>query len=175
MERFSNICFTLNNYSEQEYSDLLRCDKFKYVIIGKEVSASGTPHLQGYAEYKKQEYFNSVTKNNPRLHIERRYGSQKAAIEYCKKDNEYQESGERRIQGERLDLVKIRDLVVEGASYKSILTNDELKASYIRSLGTLFTYLEPERNVKPKVSWYYGPTGSGKSFEASKKKHLLER
>jgi len=35
-QKFRNIVFTLNNYTEEEYISLLHNDAFKYVIIGKE-------------------------------------------------------------------------------------------------------------------------------------------
>jgi len=48
--RFRNIVFTLNNYTDDEYNNLLNHKEFKYVIIGKEIGEKGTPHLQRYAE-----------------------------------------------------------------------------------------------------------------------------
>ena len=54
-------CFTFNNYSTDEYNSIV--PKFrllaKYYIIGKEVGESGTPHLQGYVEFKKK-YANNI-------------------------------------------------------------------------------------------------------------------
>ena len=105
-QKFRIICFTLNNYSEEEY--LLHNDAFKYVIIGKEIGESSTPHLQGYGEFKKQMRFNAVKTLNTRMHFERRFGGQKEAINYCKKDNNYKDYGERRIQGQRTDLLTLR-------------------------------------------------------------------
>jgi hypothetical protein len=79
--KYRNIVFTLNNYTNQEFEDLKNCELFKYVIIGKEVGESGTSHLQGYAELVSQTRFNRIKKINPRLHIEKRFGSQYQAIE----------------------------------------------------------------------------------------------
>lgn len=49
-------CFTLNNYSEEEYD--LFCtfgnDYCKYFVMGREVGKEGTPHLQGYFSLKKK-------------------------------------------------------------------------------------------------------------------------
>jgi len=48
-------CFTLNNYSETEFSSIVllleQNDKYWY-IVGKEIGEEGTPHLQGYIALK---------------------------------------------------------------------------------------------------------------------------
>ena len=57
--RYRHIVFTLNNYSEDEYLNILNSEYFKYVIIGKEICpTTGTPHLQGYGELERH-YYNS--------------------------------------------------------------------------------------------------------------------
>jgi hypothetical protein len=117
-QRFRSIVFTVNNYTEETFQQLLHHEKFKYVIISKEVGQNGTPHLQGYAELKTQNRFNAIKRNiHPTMHFERRYGSQKEAVEYCKKEGNYQESGQANRQGERTDLKKIRESVEAGISY----------------------------------------------------------
>jgi hypothetical protein len=77
------------------------------------------------------------------------------------------EEGSRRVQGERTDLSKLRTDVLNGSKVKDILLENELNAGDIRVAQTFFTYLEPERNSKPTVYWYFGPTGTGKSKKAS--------
>jgi len=165
-KRYRNIVFTLNNYSHTEYTDLLNHDAFKYIIIGKEVGESGTPHLQGYGEFKKQISLSTVKSINPRMHFEPRYSSQKQAIDYCKKDSNWIDRGIRKIQGERTDLLKIRDQIHRGASLRSVLLDNELTASQLKVIDTYFTYLEPKKRIKPNVVWFYGSTGTGKSKEA---------
>lgn len=52
-------CFTLNNYDAKEEDELLslasgevRSDiGLRFIIVGRETGASGTPHLQGYVEF----------------------------------------------------------------------------------------------------------------------------
>ena len=66
---FRNLVFTVNNCTEEDFNRLQHHQMFKYVIIGKEISESGTPHLQGYAELKKQIAFSTVKKEiHPTMH-----------------------------------------------------------------------------------------------------------
>ncbi len=80
-------CFTLNNYSEG-HLDLLRsivpqyCKKY---IIAKEVGAEGTPHLQGYVEFKKKVRPLSVL-SIKEIHWEKAKGNIAENSNYCSKE-----------------------------------------------------------------------------------------
>lgn len=82
-------CFTLNNYSIMDISSIVPIIRAncKMAIIGKEVGETGTPHLQGFCNFKRKirplSLFNS---NN--IHWEKCKGSVKQNIEYCSKDND---------------------------------------------------------------------------------------
>jgi len=84
-------CFTYNNYEEGQLQSII--DIIDHIvpgnyIIGKEVGALGTPHLQGYIEFK--------SKLRPKcrfpydgIHWEKARGSRKDNIEYCSKERNY--------------------------------------------------------------------------------------
>ncbi len=81
-------CFTLNNYSKEEFGSIIDIfrNKSKLYIIGDEVGNCGTPHLQGYVEFK--------SKLRPiglfsfkRIHWEKSKGSKDENIAYCSKQN----------------------------------------------------------------------------------------
>lgn len=86
-----NWCFTLNNWSNEEFEDLKRYleQNNAYFIIGKEIASTGTPHLQGYLQFKNPRAFSSIKKINHRIHWSKAYGNKEANIKYCSKDNEY--------------------------------------------------------------------------------------
>lgn len=85
-------CFTLNNYTEETLTkiiDTCNTNNHKY-SIGREVGASGTPHLQGYLEFKGPRVFNTIKKLLPGAHIERARGSRLDNIRYTQKENNYE-------------------------------------------------------------------------------------
>ena len=79
-------CFTFNNYSKEDIEILVpEIDALaKRGIIGREVGEWGTPHLQGYVEFKKK----CRPKNlfDERIHWEKAKGGPRANYEYCSKD-----------------------------------------------------------------------------------------
>lgn len=81
-------CFTLNNYNDQDLESFrsivpIFCDK---CIIGKEVGESGTPHLQGYIEFKTKKRPKSVFGFNNTIHWEKARGTPLENLKYCSKD-----------------------------------------------------------------------------------------
>jgi len=82
-------CFTLNNYTNEEYDNIMSQMSHHSYIIGKEVGEQGTPHLQGYLECKNQVDFNVIKKINNRLHIEKAKGDKKQNIAYCSKEKDF--------------------------------------------------------------------------------------
>ena len=48
--RLRRFCFTLNNFTEEEYKNLIEdfCQYCSWMVVGKEhIVGDGTPHLQG--------------------------------------------------------------------------------------------------------------------------------
>lgn len=86
--RVRNWCFTLNNYTSDDI-DSIKAINCRYLIFGKEVGASGTPHLQGYIEFDKSVRFSYVKKLFPKAHLEPRTKPREANIKYCKKEGDF--------------------------------------------------------------------------------------
>lgn len=92
-------CFTVNNWTQVDEVILsnLGNDEFtKYLIFGREVGESGTPHLQGFILFTSNKRFNAV-KNllPPGTHIEAAKASAHEAALYCQKDHAFTEFGTR--------------------------------------------------------------------------------
>lgn len=95
-KRTRNVCFTLNNYTEDDIRVLSGVTEFQiggrslcnFIVFQKEVGASGTPHLQGYMEFPVKRTWRSLRKINPtlaKLSLQNRRGTQDQAIHYCMK------------------------------------------------------------------------------------------
>nr|WMI39908.1 replication-associated protein [Rhinopithecus-associated circovirus 1] len=164
MQKLRNFVFTINNWTQEDLDKLMTLP-IKYLVYGREVGDEGTPHLQGYVELDRRTSFAKVKETIPRAHVEARKGTQQEAIAYCKKDDDWEESGERRIQGERLDIKKITESIQKGGGIRTILELEEITLNVftIRTAEKLLQYYEPRRDYKPHVVWIYGPTGTGKT------------
>lgn len=112
----TNWTFTLNNYTDEDIERIKNLgDSVRYVIAGKEVGDSGTPHLQGFVQFatrKRMQFVKDTIGRNPHCEVARNVP---AAIEYCKKDGDYFEvGGAPKGAGSRTDLDEFKEAVKSG-------------------------------------------------------------
>lgn len=112
--RAKNWCFTLNNYTEQDLERLRgSLEDVVYLVCGKEVGASGTPHLQGFVSFRSRKRMTQCIRTIGQAHFSvTRFVPQ--SIEYCKKDGDYFEQGEAPKEKGRCDLEDFKRSVKEG-------------------------------------------------------------
>jgi hypothetical protein len=115
-----NWCYTWNNYTDD---DVLRLSGLvdapesivAYMIFGKEVGDSGTPHLQGAVCFTKKQRMaqvKAVLGGDPHLEVVRNIN---AKINYCKKEGDWYEFGELQTsQGKRSDIEAFKDDIKAG-------------------------------------------------------------
>lgn len=177
MSRYRNYCFTLNNYTPEEVPTCLPQDS-TYIIFQKEIGESGTPHLQGYIEYKEAKAIRWVKDHfSARAHLESRRGTQAQAIAYCSKvdsrafqDVEPTEFGVKKAQGARSDLAIVASKVADvDQDFDEIVQDHPVEfIKYHKGMLALRNYSLPRppiRNTK-EVIVYYGDPGAGKSLKA---------
>jgi hypothetical protein len=114
--RGKNWVFTLNNYNEDDVERLSNDnDLIEYIVFGKEVGESGTPHLQGFVQFKSRVRFSKAQSFiGRRAHIEIAKHIA-AAIKYCKKDGDFIEIGTQSAgAGKRSDLDEFKESVKGG-------------------------------------------------------------
>lgn len=125
-------CFIFNNYDEAELDAIRLClsttPEVRYAIFGKEVSDSGTPHLQGYISCTKAKRFTGIKKMvGDRSHVEVAKGNEAANIAYCSKSDPDPETfGDESESGRRTDLDAFKEAVKSG-----ILNFKQLREDYI--------------------------------------------
>lgn len=152
-------CFTLNNYTAQEVEHVKSLDVL-YLIFGREIGESGTPHLQGYV-YLKLSRLSAMKKLIPRAHWEPARGSPEQASVYCEKDGDFFEKGTRPAPGARRDLDDVRNRIDNGESMGDVVSTANYQQ--IKLAEIYLKYREPKRNWEPEVYWFWGPPGSGKT------------
>lgn len=169
MSQGRNWCFTHNNYTNTEWIDEMTHGHPVYRIYGKEVGASGTPHLQGFVAFRLNVRLAFLKKHFPQeIHWEiARLVPQ--AIEYCKKDGDVTEHGEcprrwvirgstrweeARSAAENGDFDSIpADMMIRYRSNLIGIHNDSIaKTQY--------------EDTEEQNEWYWGSTGTGKSRKA---------
>lgn len=93
-------CFTYNNYTEHDVARLeslggnLERSGLRYLVFGREVGESGTPHLQGYCIFTSRRRLRSLRELiGERGHFEVSRGTPQQASDYCKKERNFTEFG----------------------------------------------------------------------------------
>lgn len=166
-----NYCFTINNYTLNEIDFLENKLNYSYLIYGYEKGENGTEHLQGYIEFSSCKRFNTLKRELPRAHLEPRRGSQKQAIEYCKKEGEWLEFGCKKEQGRRTDLQGLMQAIKEETPHLQIMEEQpEVYSRNIRFVDRYQALMDKEqtkafRQVETHVIWNE-QGGIGKSRKA---------
>lgn len=159
MSQARHWCFTLNNWTPDEYAALLALDsdRVTYLVIGKEVGAQDTPHLQGYVQFNRQIRLSAARALiSPRAHLEKRKGTPQEASDYCKKDGDFFERGELQFSGKRNDLVALVTDVRSGKRKRELSElhpNEVAKypafVDYVIGNAMVDTLLHPAIELRP--------------------------
>lgn len=170
--RYRNVVFTVNNWTQEEWDFIWGNDAFSYLVMGREVGRSGTPHIQGYGEFRLQRRFNNVKEVlGQRAWFQARHGTSKQAADYCKEDGDYAERGRISTPGAAAVLNDLASQIEDGVHVDTITREQPVVFhQYGRTLNRLQTlhHRGMRRTWMTQGIWYYGPTGTGKSYTALK-------
>ena len=174
-----NWCFTINNPTPEDYALFpLPTALVQYCIYGREIGDDGTPHLQGYIQFRNLIRFNKVKELLPWSHLEvQRARSNSAAKEYCEKEDPTpHEEGEftpsandargSSTANKREAYLSIR----RGLPLQEIIDDHPEELSFIHSAARY----APPREEAAKVLYLFGKTGSGKTMSTLKVLQELE-
>lgn len=167
MSKFRNYCFTHNNYPDTSLEDSIDC---KYIIYGKEIGDSGTPHLQGFISFKSQRALSGVIKALPGCHVEVA-ASPDSAITYCKKDGDFTERGSWASQAQKGEKEKKRWADARQAAVQGNFDEvpDDIFVTHygnIKRIRMDAVMQEKREDTEDTMLWYYGASGTGKSRKA---------
>ena len=173
--------FVLNNYTAVDvlHLSVVNC---QYIIAGEEVGEQGTPHLQGFVYFKHAVRFETCKRRlfGSRTHVEAAMGTVMDNVKYCTKTRDQDEQansvvhefGERPMTQEEKGETEIeryekawelahKDLIEEIDADIRVKQYTTLKK--IRQDAQLNTDLV---GVELDNEWYWGPSGTGKSYTA---------
>lgn len=179
MAKIQRVCFTLNNYSDNEFEHIKKAIENMhavYGIIGREKGSNGTPHLQGYINSGRSSRltFPGWKKAiGARAHIEKAKGDDEQNQKYCSKDGDFWEHGKVQYAGKRNDLESCCEIIKKGGTINDVCEQHPTTfVKYSKGLRDLSAVIARRdgRNFKTVVYVIVGPPGTGKSrlcFDAS--------
>lgn len=166
--RVRNFCYTDFVTTDEHIQAVLLSLPYQYLVIGREIApTTQTPHLQCYCELQGQLSINRLKQILGNVHIEARRGTGQEAAAYCKKENNFMEYGAMKVQGKRNDLADIRRVLANNGRFEDIVLNGA-DLTQLKYAQTILPYIEPKRDWKPEVYWFFGRTGTGKTRLATR-------
>lgn len=168
-----NWVFTLNNPTEEEEEAIKSKvpGVIKYLIYQKETGESGTPHLQGYAQFVQKVRFTQVKNHiGQRAFVDKRKGSHDEARDYCRKEEgrieDPVELGEPTLgRGQRNDLLAVKAALDAGGTVQQVADNHfEHWVKYSRAFKE-YVILKRQKNRDwiTFTTVYWGEPGVGKT------------
>jgi hypothetical protein len=178
--RSRRFVWTFNNYQLQDgLVDYIKSRKCSYLIFGKEVGESGTPHLQGYIEFgslKTKKQVVKLFKPFKGVYVEHAVAGSKAASDYCKKDDdEFFEIGKRSAdpiekakRGGDANMKRYKDSFEAAKCGNMEEIPADLRVRFYKVWKEIRADFEktPDDLEECCGVWIWGPSGSGKSHMA---------
>lgn len=164
--------FSLLNYTDDDLARIAKpYDEVQYIAYGKEVCpTTKTPHLQGFLYMWNPCRMTALKKYLPRAHLEAMHGRWQDNVDYCSKEAQLTEHGQRPMQGRRTDLIGAKRRLDEGTTHMELAQEEPffgVVAKHHRFFHKYEQYkraktVQEDRDV-PNVYVRIGPPGTGKT------------
>lgn len=166
--------FTCNHPTKEEQHAVEKETGIRYAVWQKEQGEAGTPHLQGYIQYKTAKRFSTLKRRYPRFHFEVARGSAEQNRKYCTKEPRLGGPwtvGECPQQGRRTDLEAVADTIKEKDLDQAITDHPTMFIRYHRGMQALSSHYSIKKReergwVRPRILVFWGDTGTGKTRKA---------
>jgi len=142
--------FTWNNYTDadQQWCRDFAASDCKFLIFGREVGDSGTPHLQGFFVLTSKQRISALKKKGMNAHLTPNDKKVDCARKYCQKDGDFEEFGSLKSkQGNRGDIDAFKAAVRSGTDWVQLLDEHSDVCKKYRNFCAEFY-----SHYKPKVS-----------------------
>lgn len=164
--RYRDWCFTINKPKHK----VKFTSKMKYLVFQLEKSQKGTPHYQGFVQFKREKSRKTAKKIiGQHGHFERRRAKDvRKAADYCKKEESrlagpFEYGVMSQGQGTRTDVKSFRDLVLAGKNRKYLIMEEPFAMQkFERFYKMIKSTFRPDHKER-KVVLLYGVTGAGKT------------
>lgn len=162
-------CFTINNPT---FEDQLQLEELKqsaqYFIYGSEHGEDrNTHHFQGFVYFKNAITLPRVKQLLKRAHLEPQRGTTTQAIEYCKKEGDWEEWGEQPDHGGgRTQRERWRELIRLSELGELDTIKEQFPSEYFRYHQRIISLRRRPNLILGgdlQHEWWYGASGTGKS------------
>lgn len=166
--KHKNWVWTFHNYTDVNIEQIKKT-KYSYINFGKEICpTTGTKHLQGYSEFVCGLTRTAFQKRmGQKIWCESAKGSAKQNKIYTSKDGLVYEDGIPKKMGKRKDIDQIREVLKSGGNMRQIVDVANSLQS-VKMAEIYLKYKEKSRTRRPIVWYFFGATGTGKSYLALK-------
>lgn len=173
MSRKRNFIFTLNNYTDEEV-EFFKNIECRFIQFGKEVSDSGTPHLQGMVCFVNQRTISCLKKKiSPRAHWELMRGEISENLTYTGKDKNIFRKGDAPATNEdkgENEKKRWDDMYKAAEEGRWMDVDSKSKILYQRALTNIrsgvYTTFDTQDLPTFNNLWLYGVPQAGKSRKA---------
>jgi len=180
MSKSRTWCFTYfpeyQDHTEDELIGIIQAFEelgTTYLIAGKEsCPTTDRIHLQGYVRFRNARRLSFIKRHvSDRLTLNIAGGSAQQNKTYCSKGGDYYESGTIPKQGKRSDLAKAYAIAKAGGSIHDYLESDNPTWQGLQGFHRLAAVVSMKdmagkKTGNKEVHWYYGASGSGKTYYA---------
>lgn len=159
--------FTVNNPSPE--ATLTLAEMVEYAVVGKEIApTTNTPHLQGYAFFKKKLRRSQVSQAIPGAWLDTAKGSHKENRDYCAKGGDFKEFGTFPLEPEEVGADPWAEFIASARAGTAEDTHPKHFVHFHSFCVRMAKENPPKIDDLPELKnvWLVGIAGAGKSRKA---------